>query len=129
MSIELSYKETIEGLAEAIWINRDECEIIDVYDLDSQEAVEAELLSEVDTSLQECDFEKFENYKIEKVDSGGAEGDGAEMYIVFKVIRISDNAESFIQFSGRYSSWDSSYYHESYLVQPEEVMVIQWKRK
>ena len=83
--------------------------------------------SEICTSLDDSYFEKFSDYTAEKVDSGGAEGDGAETWVVFKIKRLSDNTEAYIKFNGRYSSWDSSYYNDSFLVQPEEVMVIKWK--
>ena len=120
--------EVIRGLAEAIWLNADKCDITGVYDLESQEDVEYALRSdEICTSLDYSYFEKFGDYVAEKVDSGGAEGDGAETWVVFKVKRLSDNTEAYIKFNGRYSSWDSSYYNDSYLVQPEEVMVIKWK--
>ena len=120
--------EVIRGLAEAIWLNADNCEIVGAYDLESQEDVEDTLRSsEICTSLDDSYFEKFSDYTAQKVDSGGGEGDGAETWVVFKVKRLSDNTEAYIEFIGRYSSWDSSYYHESYLVQPEEVMVIKWK--
>ena len=120
--------EVIRGLAEAIQLNADKCEIIDVYGLESQKDVEDALRSdEICTSLDYSYFEKFSNYTAEKVDSGGAEGDGAVVWVVFKIKRLSDNTEAYIKFNGRYSSWDSSYYNDSYLVQPEEVMVIKWK--
>ena len=120
--------EVIRGLAEAIWLNADKCEIIGAYDLESQEEVEDILRStEISTSLDYSYFEKFSDYTAQKVDSGGGEGDGAETWVVFKVKRLSDGTEAYIKFNGRYSSWDSSYYNDSYLVNPEEVMVIKWK--
>jgi hypothetical protein len=58
--------------------------------------------------------------------SRGAEGDGAEMYGTFKI--KTEQEEVYVEFSGRYSSWDSSSYDDFYFVQPEEVMVTQYKR-
>ena len=58
--------------------------------------------------------------------SRGSEGDGADMYRTFKI--KTEQEEVYVEFSGRYSSWDSSYYDEFYFVQPEEVIVTQYKR-
>src|SRR5574344_106285 len=94
--------EVIKGLAEAIWLNADKCEIVTMYDLESQEDVEDELRSdEICTSLDDSYFEKFGDYAAEIVDSGGAEGDGAETWVVFKVKRLADNTEAYIKFNGR----------------------------
>ena len=58
--------------------------------------------------------------------SRGSEGDGAEMFRTFKI--KTEQEECYVEFSGRYSSWDSSSYDDFYFVQPEEVMVTQYKR-
>ena len=58
--------------------------------------------------------------------SRGAEGDGAEMYRTFKI--KTEQEEVYVEFSGRYSSWDSSSYDDFYFVQLEEVMITQYTR-
>lgn len=50
--------------------------------------------------------------KVEKVDSWGAEGDGAEMYVVVKC------QDRLFQMAGSYSSWDSNYW-DGYLEEVE----------
>lgn len=56
-------------------------------------------------------------------DEWGGEGDGAEMSVVYKITRLSDNQAGFIQFDGVYSSWDSSEWDDDYtVVEPREVM-------
>ena len=70
--------------------------------------------------------EESEKYIAEQVDQRGSEGDGAEMYRTFKI--KTGQEECYVEFSGRYSSWDSSNYDDFYFVQPEEVMIIQYKR-
>ena len=55
-----------------------------------------------------------------------SEGDGAEIYRTFKI--KTETEECYVEFSGRYSSWDSSSYDDFYFVQPEQVMVTQYKR-
>lgn len=126
---EFTLNETIKGLAEAIWENKDSSDLIDAYDIEDLDDLESTLTSEVGDEIKYCSFEKFKDYKAELVDSGGAEGDGAEMFCVFKVTRLSDNEENFIAFFGRYSSWDSSYYDDYHLVEPEEYVAIKWNKK
>ena len=58
--------------------------------------------------------------------SRGAEDDGAEIYRTFKI--KTETEECYVEFSGRYSSWDSSSYDDFYFVQPVQVMVTQYKR-
>jgi hypothetical protein len=126
---QFTLNETVKGLAEAIWENKDSCDIIDAYGIENLADLESTLTCEVGDELKYCDFKTFKNYEAEVVDSGGAEGDGAEMFCVFKVTRLSDNEENFIAFFGRYSSWDSSYYDDYHLVEPEEYVAIKWNKK
>lgn len=67
-------------------------------------------------------------YIAEKVSQRGSEGDGAEMFLTFKITNKETGKIGYLEYSGRYSSWDSSYYDESYMVEPEEVTVIQYNR-
>ena len=129
MQNEFTLEETIKGLAEAIWENKEDSELIGAYGIEDLDELESTLSGDVGSELQYCNLKKFKNYKAKVVDSGGAEGDGAEMFCVFKVTRLSDNAENFIEFFGRYSSWDSSYYDDYSLVEPEEYVAIKWNRK
>lgn len=47
--------------------------------------------------------------------------DNELMFLVYKIKRNSDNDVGYIRFSGRYSSWDSSYYHLCEVVYPKKV--------
>lgn len=66
----------------------------------------------------ECDL-----YCVEVESIRGAEGDGAEMFLTVKITDKETREEYFIEFFGRYSSWDSSSYYKSYVVEPYQQMV------
>lgn len=67
-------------------------------------------------------------YIVEQVSKRGSEGDGADMFLTFKITNKETGKIGYLEYSGRYSSWDSSYYDERYMVEPEEVTVIQYNR-
>lgn len=69
-----------------------------------------------------------EKYIVEQVSERGSEGDGADMFLTFKITDKETNTVGYLEYSGRYSSWDSSMYDERYVVQPEEVTIIQYNR-
>ncbi len=69
-----------------------------------------------------------EKYIVEQVSERGGEGDGAEMFLTFKITDKETNTVGYLEYSGRYSSWDSSYYDEYYVVLPQEVTVVQYNR-
>lgn len=69
-----------------------------------------------------------EKYIVEQVSERGGEGDGAEMFLTFKITDKETNTVGYLEYSGRYSSWDSSEYYDRYVVLPEEVTVIQYNR-
>ena len=69
-----------------------------------------------------------EKYIVEQVSDRGSEGDGAEMFLTLKITDKETGNTGYLEYSGRYSSWDSSYYDECYVVEPEEVTVIQYNR-
>ena len=70
--------------------------------------------------------EESEKYIAEQVDQRGSEGDGAEMFLVFKITNKETSEIGYIEYSGRYSSWSDSEYYKCYAVQPKEVMVIEY---
>ena len=70
-----------------------------------------------------------EKYIVEQVSERGGEGDGAEMFLTFKITDKETNTVGYLEYSGRYSSWDSSYYDEYYVVLPQEVTVVQYMKK
>ncbi len=62
-------------------------------------------------------------FTVEVEDVRGSEGDGAEMFLTVKIIDKETREEYFIEFFGRYGSWDSSTYHRSYVVEPYQEIV------
>lgn len=69
-----------------------------------------------------------EKYIVEQVSERGGEGDGAEMFLTFKITDKEYENSGFLEYSGRYSSWDSSEYYDRYVVEPREVTVVQYNR-
>ena len=69
-----------------------------------------------------------ENYKTEVEDVRGSEGDGAEMFLTLKITDKETEEIQYIEFQGRYSSWDSSNYYNSYLVEPYQEMVTFYRQ-
>ena len=67
-----------------------------------------------------------EKYIVEQVSERGAEGDGADMFLTIKVTDKETNTVGYLEYCGRYSSWDNSYYENSYVVQPREVTIIEY---
>ena len=70
-----------------------------------------------------------ELYKTEVESVRGSEGDGAEMFLTIKVTDKETNEEQYIEFAGRYSSWDSSQYYHSYIVEPYQELVTFYREK
>ena len=81
-------------------------------------------LSKPDGYLDEDEIEgECDSYVVEVESIRGSEGDGAEMFLTIKITDKEDKEEYFIEFFGRYSSWDSSRYYKSYVVEPYQEMV------
>ena len=121
---DLSKKEMIDALAEVMLT----CEIDDIEEYTFEDAVRELDSDEIaDYMLSEISG-KTENFEVTVASDRGSEGDGAEMFLTFCIKSLKEEAKGFLEFYGRYSSWDSSYYYDSYVVKPEEVMVIQYKR-
>lgn len=84
------------------------------------------------TECADCIEEYFteptesEKYIVEQVSDRGSEEDGAEMFLTFKITDKETDAVGYLEYCGRYSSWDSSYYENSYIVQPREVTIIEY---
>ena len=70
-----------------------------------------------------------ELYKTEVESVRGSEGDGADMFLTIKVTDKETNEEQYIEFAGRYSSWGSSIYSGSYLVEPYQELVTFYRKK
>ena len=85
--------------------------------------VESYKLEEYFTRPTESD-----KYIVEQVSERGSEGDGADMFLTFKITDKETGKIGFLEYNGRYSSWNSSFYDERYIVEPKEVTVIQYNR-
>jgi hypothetical protein len=120
----LTKAEMIQALAEVALTS--EVEGFEDYELE-------DILSELQCNeISEYKLEEIygetENYEVKCEDNRGGEGDGADMFYTFFIKNKITGIIGYLEFSGRYSSWDSSYYDECYEVQPVEVMVTQYKR-
>ena len=114
-------KEMIEALIEVAKVNgyfegRDEDIGDDIFYPDCGTEIDEYFL----------DPEESEKYIAEQVDQIGSEGDGAEMFLTFKITDKETNTVGYLEYSGRYSSWSDSEYYKCYAVQPKEVMVIEY---
>jgi hypothetical protein len=67
-------------------------------------------------------------FSVEVENVRGAEGDGAEMFLTLKITDKETDVEQYVEFQGRYSSWDSSNYYNSYLVEPYQEMVTFYRQ-
>ena len=119
----LTKAEMLQALAEVALIA--ELEGFEDYELDD---ITSELDSEILSYKLEEIHGKTETYKVKCESRRGAEGDGADMFYTFLVQNNTDGAYGYLEFSGRYSSWGSSYYYDCYVVEPVQVMVTQYKR-
>ena len=73
--------------------------------------------------------EKSKYIDVVQVDSvGGCEGDGEYKSKTFEIIIKESNEKVYIEFAGYHDSWDSGYYHDSYLVKPVEVTKIEYQK-
>lgn len=66
----------------------------------------------------ECD-----DYAVKVESVRGSEGDGADMFLTISIADKNTADKWYIEFRGRYSSWDSSSYYKSYVVEPYQEMV------
>ena len=80
-------------------------------------------------STNEEEFIESDGFKVEVESVRGSEGDGADMFLTIKVTDKETNEEQYIEFAGRYSSWDSSIYSGSYLVEPYQELVTFYRKK
>lgn len=119
----LTKAEMLQALAEVALI--EELEGFEDYELDD---ITSELDSEIPAYKLEEIYGETENYKVLCEDNRGGEGDGADMFYTFLIKNKTDDTYGYLEFSGRYSSWDSSYYYDCYVVEPVEVLVTQYKR-
>lgn len=71
------------------------------------------------------------DYEATEVNSnGGYEGAGEDMDITFMIHKVSNVKDvlGYIQFTGRYSSWDSSEWYDSpSVVKPIEVTMVEFR--
>lgn len=124
----LSYEEMMGAMVEVAKANMEIDEIEE--DDDEYNDIEDIFTTDCSTEIQEFFTEptESEKYIIQQVSDRGAEGDGADMFLTFRIQDKVSGKIGYLEYSGRYSSWDSSEYYESYAVEPKEVMVIEYHR-
>lgn len=121
----LTVEEMLEALAEVMVIHGVE----DCDELTIEEALDLLIQDDIsDYQLESIKDGETETYIVECVSTRGSEGDGADMFCTFKITDKEYENTGYIEFSGRYSSWDSSYYDKYYIVQPEEVTITVYNR-
>jgi len=79
--------------------------------------------------LEEC-LGKYsnDNYSIEEVEHSGGEGQGEEMWKVFKIQDLKTKEATYFRKSGYYDSWNGTEWQENIeLVESYEVTVTRWK--
>lgn len=64
-----------------------------------------------------------DQYIITTEDVRGSEGDGADMFLTISITNKETAEVHYVEFKGRYSSWDSSSYYRAYVVVPYQEMV------
>ena len=117
----MELKEAAQILAEIA----DKNGIQDDYDYNVQELTR-KILSADDLSSDITEYFTGELDGTANVVVTSESSRGAEVYRTFKI--KTEQEEVYVEFSGRYSSWDSSSYDDFYFVQLEEVMITQYTR-
>lgn len=122
----LTEEEMVAAMIEVATFNEyvpDEDDEDATFEDDFTPDVESYKLEEYFTRPTESD-----KYIVEQVSQRGSEGDGADMFLTFKITDKETGKIGYLEYNGRYSSWDSSFYDERYIVEPKEVTVIQYNR-
>ena len=122
----LQYEEMMEAMVEVAKANME----IDEMDDEDDEEIEDIFTPYCSTEIQEFFTEptESEKYIIQQVSERGAKGDGADMFLTFKIQDKVSGKIGYLEYSGRYSSWVSSEYDDAYAVEPKEVMIIKYQR-
>ena len=123
----LQYEEMMEAMVEVAKANM---EIDEIEEDDEYNEIKDIFTPDCSTEIQDFYTEptESEKYIIQQVSDRGAEGDGADMFLTFEIQDKVSGKIGFLEYSGRYSSWGSSEYYESYAVEPKEVMDIEYQR-
>ena len=124
----MELKEAAKILAEIA----DKNGVQDVYDYNQEELTRkildgSDLYSDI-TSYFTGELDGTVHVVVTSESSRGSEGDGADMFLTFKITDKETDAIGYLEYSGRYRSWDSSSYDDFYFVQLEEVMITQYTR-
>lgn len=87
------------------------------------------LSDEIDTVIEYA-FGETDSYTVNVIENtvDYAE-DNERIHLIFKFENKANADEGYLKFSGRYSSWDSSYFNEVQVVYPVEVRRIQYLTK
>jgi hypothetical protein len=95
-------------------------------ELKFQNSIEDELFH-IDVSDVIVNELKKIGIKFKLVDNYGGEGKGDSFWSTYKFTREEETC--YIKFDGSYASYDGAHLHEYFEVEPQEVTVIQYKKK
>ena len=84
-----------------------------------------EIDTEIEYAIGETDY--YDVSLVENTCDGAC--DNERIHLIFKFENKSTADIGYLKFSGRYSSWDSSYFNDVQVVYPVEVKRIQYLTK
>lgn len=87
------------------------------------------LSEEIDTEIEYA-IGETDDYEVSLVENS-CDGacDNERIHLIFKFSNKLNNDEGYLKFSGRYSSWDASYFNDVQVVYPVEVKRVQYLTK
>lgn len=87
------------------------------------------LSEEIDTEIEYA-FGETDDYEVSLVENTyDCAEDNERIHLIFKFSNKLNNDEGYLKFSGRYSSWDASYFNDVQVVYPVEVKRVQYLTK
>lgn len=75
------------------------------------------------------DVKQMEGFHIDLEERFGGEGYGEKYWNVFSLKKTNTEEVFYIKFDGWYNSHSGAEFDKEYMVEPEEVKVIQWKKR
>ena len=96
-----------------------------VEDIIKHLSLSEEIDTEIEYAIGETDY--YDVSLVENTCDGAC--DNERIHLIFKFENKSTADIGYLKFSGRYSSWDSSYFNDVQVVYPVEVKRIQYLTK
>lgn len=96
-----------------------------VEDVIKHLSLSEEIDTEIEYAIGETDY-----YNVSLVENScDSAEDNERIHLIFKFENKLSNDVGYLKFSGRYSSWDASYFNDVQVVYPVEVKRIQYLTK